>query len=124
MFGWFRRKKSKDREGLSRQHWARGLTRKQQDRLERIALEHLRDLRAGVAEQLRDGDEGAHVFLVRRGVHGDAGVGLAVDADAEVAPEAGIGRGRGEVDAAAGETALKPCLELRESLHGGLSMFV
>ncbi|MCB9876820.1 MAG: hypothetical protein H6835_04375 [Planctomycetes bacterium] len=42
MFGWFRRKKPNDREGLSRQHWARGLTRKQQDRVERLALEHLR----------------------------------------------------------------------------------
>lgn len=42
MFGWFRRKKPADRSGLSPQHWAKGLTRAQQDRLEQLALEQLR----------------------------------------------------------------------------------
>lgn len=41
MFGWFRRKKPAQ-AGLSSQHWAKGLSRAQQDRLEQLALEPLR----------------------------------------------------------------------------------
>jgi hypothetical protein len=68
----------------------------QQEALRSVALEHTRRVQPGLRDQSGDVHEGAHVLLRRRGVHDDeAGVPALIPAlDAQVAPEARVGRGR------------------------------
>ncbi len=64
----------------------------QQEALRGVAGQHPRRMQTGAVDEAGHLHEGAHVLLRRRRVHHDerAGAGL----HAEVAPEAGVGRGR------------------------------
>ena len=64
----------------------------QQEALGLVPVEHLGRGHAGFAQQLRYLHEGLAVLLVGRRVHHDARGRGAVGIDAEIAPEAGVGR--------------------------------
>ena len=96
----------------------------QQETLGRVLRQHLRHRDAGGGEQLRHVNERPHVFLRRRRVHHDQrAAGGAIEA--EIAAEAGIGRGwsqrvgqqRGEFRACVQRG--EPLPELRQARVGG-----
>ena len=92
----------------------------QQEALLRIVFQHLRPVQPGIADELRHLHERAHVFLRRRCVHDDAAALCRFDA--QVAPEAGIGRCRRQrvgPQAVPGGDRLQPAFEGRAALRIG-----
>ena len=70
-----------------------------------ILRQHFRHMHAGGVEQLRDVNERFAVFVLRRRIHHDAGAAVG-KAGAEIAAEAGIGRGWGQVKDCCGNCCL------------------
>ncbi len=88
------------RRGVGRvdgvEHRAPAQVVEQQEAVLAIPVEHPRCAHVGVVQELRDAHEGLAVLLRRRGVHHDAGRRGGGGVDAEIAAEAGIGRGHAD----------------------------
>ena len=91
----------------------------QQETMVEVLREHFGHVGAGSAEEFGHVQPGAHVFLFGRGVHDDARGAAVGEAGAEVAPEARVGRGRGEVEGLAGQGCGEPGPELFETMQTG-----
>ena len=104
-------------EGL--QVGGRAEVREQQEALVEVVREHFGHVGAGGAEEPGHVQPGAHVFLAGGRVHDDARGAAVGEGGTEVAPEAGVGRGRGKFEGLAGQGGGEPGPELFEAMQTG-----
>jgi hypothetical protein len=91
----------------------------QQEAVVKILVQYPWRGEPGLGQQAGDMDEGPAVFLVGRGVHQDARAAVRL-AQAEIAAETGVRRGRGDLDRLIGKATGDPvCNKLiaRQGLH-------
>jgi hypothetical protein len=92
----------------------------QQEAVGHVARDDGRHVDAGALEQAGDVDEGRHVFALGRGVHRDQGrpqpgLQLGQHVEPEVAPEAGVARGRAARAGVDQSERVEPAGQLRQA---------